>query len=82
MWIIFPVDCQYNRERYRAGDQFLSASGCGPCSCQVDGTMDCSDNCDDTNCLSGYKVLNLIKIFNWFWAQNKQTVWTFEQGKR
>lgn len=35
-----------------------------------------------TNCLSVYKVLNLIKIFNWFWAQNKQTVWTFEQGKR
>lgn len=24
-----------------------------------------------TNCLSVYKVLNLIKIFNWFWAQNK-----------
>lgn len=42
------ADCEYNGRFYNPWDRFTASDGCNVCSCNQDGTVDCTDQeCDN-----------------------------------
>lgn len=56
-------DCEFNGIRYRPGERFRDLNGCGMCTCDSSGSVDCSDDfCD------GRKLqLILCQLLNFFY---------------